>query len=382
MPGEALVSVRGLPQFPSIKEVNVRSGPGTGHALAFKVPVGMSGLSILNVAPDEAGHQLNGKTYQWFQLRFHGGAVGWVRDDLIWLEGDARAWGYPDLHERTYAFALERQQAAPEPAHGGGHAPVGTRSNVPPAPPAGPAGAVLNFAPAMQDLARVRKTAFAITAAFEGSGYAAYNNYDRGIVSYGFLQFTLAAGALARLLDLYLQQANHDVADKLRGFIDRVRQRDPLLRSDTSFRDALIAAADDPVMQQAQDQVATESYWQRVIDGYITHRGLQTPLAWMLLFDMGVNFGTNHGFVRLAEEQLGVPPRSRPGENGITEQQLIERVAELRKQSHDRQAARDNLPGLRVRGDFWVGLVQQNDWGVQGDAQGIVRPNGRVVRVR
>jgi hypothetical protein len=113
--------------------------------------------------------------------------------------------------------------------------------------------------------------------------------------------------------------------------------------------------------------------------GYIQHREMTLPLTWALLFDMGVNFGTSHGFVRLAEKELGVAPRSKPGENGITEQQLMTRVAELRKKSHDRQAERDNLPGLRVRGDFWMDLINRGDWGMSGTPNGNFNINGRII---
>jgi hypothetical protein len=134
-------------------------------------------------------------------------------------------------------------------------------------------------------------------------------------------------------------------------------------------------------MIDAQHSVAA-SFWKAVVDGYIVSRGLKYPLTWALLFDMGVNFGVNHGFVRLAEQDLGVAPRSRPGTNGITEEQLTTYVAQLRKRSHDRQAERDNLPGLRRRGDFWMEMVSKGDWYLQGDDAGNVFPKGRPINVR
>ncbi|NJL93014.1 MAG: hypothetical protein HC915_04480 [Anaerolineae bacterium] len=51
--------------------------------------------------------------------------------------------------------------------------------------------------------------------------------------------------------------------------------------------------------------------------------------------------------------------------------------------AHARQAERDNLPGLRVRGDFWWNIAQAGDWYLQGDADGFVYPKGGVkVQVR
>src|SRR5690606_38994398 len=121
------------------------------------------------------------------------------------------------------------------------------------------------------------------------------------------------------------------------------------------------------VMKDAQHSVADEKYWDKVWKGYIEPRGLTSPLGIALLFDMGVNFGTGHGFVRLAEQQLGVPPQSKPGQNGISEEQLIQKIAELRKASHDKQAREQGFYGLMKRGNFWVRLINQGDWGLLGD---------------
>ncbi len=360
---QAVATIVGLKDFPNITEVNVRTGPGTNYENPFKIAVGVPHLAILDVQADNEGKHLNQKVYQWFQLRFPDNSVGWVRDDLIDVEGDLSAWGYGVLTTRVAAFSLTR----------------GAFISAPPSPatPAQPSAYR-----AEQEAERVRKAAFDITATFEGGSYKAYNNYDAGIVSYGLFQFTLAASSLQSVLEIYLNTAHSDVANKLRGYLPRVMGKDAALRHDMEFKNLLLAAGDDPAMQQAQIQVGTEKYWNAVYNGYIAPRGLQTPLAWALLFDMGINFGTGHGFVRLAEQQLGVPPRSRPGENGITEQQLITHVAQLRKESHDRQAVRDNLPGLRARGDFWVHLVQMNDWGLGGDVNGFVNVNGRLIQVR
>lgn len=368
MSGEALCRIRGIPEIPSITDVNVRGDAGTNQPILFKIPVGSSGLTVLDVKPDLEQNGLNEKIYQWFHVVFHGGATGWVRDDLIEVTGDLTRWGYPALDEPAFAFDLVR---------GGQSSPVGERDNL----PVDEASSRV-FKDALADQDRVRRASFAITAAFEGRGYSAYQNYDHGIVSYGIIQFTLGAGSLATVIQEYVNTSQSDTANKLRDYLPRVIARDALLRHDTTFRDLLITAADEPAMQSAQDLVATNGFWRAVVDGYITHRGLRLPLTWALLFDMGVNFGVNHGFVRLAEQQLGVPPRSRPGENGITEQQLTQRVAELRKVSHDRQAERDNLPGLRRRGDFWMALIGAGDWYLQGDTHHQVNVNGRLIDIR
>ena len=354
-------TIRGLPHIPSITEINVRSGPGTNFDILFKGMVGLADLEIQTVTSDDEEKNLGGKVYQWFQLAFPDGQTGWIRDDLLDIQGDCAGWGYNnDLPPGTFAFMLARNL------------------DIPIVDPEVPQETI----PALAvNIDRMKKAAFAVTAAFEGSGYASYNNYDAGIVSYGFIQFTLAAGSLFTVVDQYLSNSNSPTAHELRTYHAAIRNREPALRHAENLKRLLIQAANESQMQQAQQDVATVYYWDKVVDGYITHRGLKLPLAYALLFDMGVNFGTGHGFVRLAEEKLGVPLRSKPGENGITEEQLITKVAELRKISHDRQAERDNLPGLRVRGDFWVDRVNQGDWNFLGDADGNVTINTRKIQV-
>lgn len=229
---------------------------------------------------------------------------------------------------------------------------------------------------------RVRAAAFAITARFEGGGYDAYQNRDAGIVSYGRFQFTLAAGTLGTLVARYLGRSQSAAAERLRPYQARILNRDAGLRGDGELRAALVAAAREPAMQQAQDQLAREAYWDRTQQIAVLPRGVHLPLSQALLFDVSVNFGVGDGFLRMAERDFGVPPCSRLVENGVSEEQLIRRVAELRKLSHDRQAEREHLPGLAVRGDFWLGLVAAGDWQLQGDAGGSVNVNGALVQVR
>ncbi|MDQ7026011.1 MAG: chitosanase [Anaerolineae bacterium] len=408
MPGEALARIRGIPDIPSITEINVRPIAGTNQDVAFKVLVGMSGQKILDVQPDVEGKNLDGKIYQWFKLQFDGGAIGWVRDDLLEVQGGLSTFGYPDLSELTFAFALTRgtatstspaeptQDASPSGEDSAANQPIQTTTStaIGQAPQVGtawqapgpttvpiqaPTLASGNFPDAFADTERVRKAAFNMASAFEG-GFGAINTYDAGIISYGFLQFTLAAGSLGTVLQNYTNRSQSDTAKGIRGYLERVINRDSLLKNDQNFLGLLRAAANEQEMIDAQGEIGEQGYWKAVVDGYIVQRQLKYPLTWALLFDMGVNFGVNHGFVRLAERDLGVAPRSKPADSGMPEEQLITYVAQLRKRSHDRQAERDNLPGLRKRGDFWMNLVTIGDWYLQGNSAGNVYPNGCAIQ--
>lgn len=398
--------IRGLPHNPAITEVNARSGPATSYTSPFKAKVGQSGLLVLDVRPDETGTRFENKIYQWFQLQFPDGGRAWVRDDLLAVQGDGTRFGYDVVKQEEFAFALKRRDViapgqevmpsavapAPTPAPTAAPAPAPTPAaaiSAPAAPvPAGPAPAAPDVpAPAsspLSDPTRVRLASFNITEGFEGGGYATYQNYDAGIISYGRFQFTLAGSGLFTVLQKYTSRASTPTAGELRAnYLERTRNHDPNLRQDARLKQLLIEAASDPIMQAAQDEAATELYWNVVQELSIIPRGIRTPLGQALIFDMGINFGPRHGFLGAAEKEIGVPPKSRVGENGRSEQDLIAALARLRKQSHDRQAERDKLPGLRVRGDFWVNLVNKGDWMLEGDPDGTleVKP-GRRVRVR
>lgn len=468
---DAQATILGIPGIPTITEVNVRSEPSINSVKKFSVPVGMSGLELLRVKPDRDGTKTSGKLHNWIFLQFHGGATGWIRDDLIEIEGNCAKFGYTDNLPKTRPFDLTINPNTPDPG------PADAQSAPLPAPTPAPAVPIepstsspapdepsestttrfeasgkvrIRSAPSLQgihlgwleatavidvvpdsrtqadgyiwwqhangwsaekstddkrvflqppvvvggpvvpitsregfdDLSRIKLAAYAITGAFEGSGYAAYNNYDSGIISYGLIQFTLAAGSLITVVQRYLTNSQTDVANQIRNYLPRIEARDANLRHDENLKNLLTAAADEQVMKDAQHSVADEKYWDKVWTGYVEPRGLTTPLGIALLFDMGVNFGTGHRFVRLAENQLGVPPRSKPGQNGISEEQLIQKVAELRKASHDKQAKEEGFYGLMKRGNFWVRLVNQGDWGLLGDSNGNVKPSGKTIQVR
>jgi hypothetical protein len=358
--------VRGIPHIPSVTEVNVRSGPGTNSEVVFTVPVGMDSLKILDIVSDAEGKAKDGKIYQWFKLTFHGGAVGYIRDDLVELVGDCTQQGYSVYGERTFAFTQTRAGAdAPRPLD---PAPDGRQPEVP-------------FD--VFGLDRVRKAAFAITNVFEGKGYPAYQNADSGIVSYGRFQFTLAAGSLGTVCRRFCDRSLSPTAAELRReFLPRVLARDPGLRSDQRLRDLLVAASDEDVMKLVQNEVATEGFWERMLMLSARPRNIQLPLSLAMLFDIAINFGVMHGLLTRAEDELGVPQRSRINENGVSEQALMIQVADIRKRSHDRQAERENLPGLKVRGDFWVTMVINGDWNLAGDANGNILVKGQRVQVR
>ncbi len=230
---------------------------------------------------------------------------------------------------------------------------------------------------------RIRSAAFNITTAFEGYGYGSYQNYDSGIVSYGRFPFTLASDNLGTLIDRYTSGSDTPAAVELRdSYLERVQNHDSALRDDQRFKELLTEAANDPIMQAAQDELATQLYWDVIQELSIIPRGYQTPLAQALIFDIGINFGPRNSLIMQAEEELGLASRTNIAGDLTLEKAVITRLAEIRKQLHDRQAERDNLPGLKVRGDFWVDLIASGDWYLQGDENGNVNVKDRLIQVR
>ncbi len=368
----------------------VRTAPATEGAILGVVRIGAT-YSVLEA-------QTNGGS-DWLRLDFEAGIVGWVRDDVFNLQGDCSAQGYGVISQPTQGSTLNRTEppaatppppAAPTPAPV--VAPVGVVTPTP-APVVMPVGVVSPPpstattpapTPSTDTPDRVRKAAFNITAGFEGGRYDSYQNVDAGIVSYGRFQFTLASGSLFSVLDRYLSRASGATVNQLRDqYRQRTLDRDANLRGDTTYRDLLKAAAADPIMQTVQEEIATELYWNLVQDLSIRPRNLVLPLSQAFLFDTAINQGARHDMISLAEQSFNVPPKSRVPDNGITEQQLIGKVVEIRHDRLYKIADAQNAPGLKPRADFWVTLVQSGDWNLQGDSKGTVqiRP-GQFIQVK
>ncbi len=137
-----LAYVRGLPETPSVIEINIRSGPNASYSLLFKAPVGTANLPVMDVKADDKGANFQGKVYNWMLLQFPNGQSGWARDDLLEVGGDGMRFGYGVVYVRTFAFALVRQLIAttqPPPPAPVAPAPIVAPQSAAPVPAAPPA---------------------------------------------------------------------------------------------------------------------------------------------------------------------------------------------------------------------------------------------------
>lgn len=207
----------------------------------------------------------------------------------------------------------------------------------------------------INDTERIKKLAMNITSTFEGGGYSTYQSYDSGIISYGRFQFTLASGSLEQIIKSYIKKGNdRDVAEKLQRYIHRIEAKDESLRSDGGLKDLLIEASKDDVMKNIQDDAAVMSYWNKSQKLYTEKYNLSSPLSKAFVFDTGIQHGLYH---RMAEETY---------RDDIGEKEFIKSFAFLRKQVLYRLAEARNLPGLKPRADFWVNLIEKEDWDLVG----------------
>ncbi|MFN8373749.1 MAG: hypothetical protein U0694_12855 [Anaerolineae bacterium] len=350
-------------------EINVRKTPGRSQTnVQSKLAAGSANLAILEVKEDEKGEKGSGdKVYQWFKLRLPDKTEGWVRDDLLDIVGDCTAFGYGVVAKATQAFTLKRNPVIVNPDGGG--------------TPLDPTG----------EGERVRKLAFNITSTFEGGGenkgYTMYQNdaSDAGVVSFGRFQFTLTAGTLGQLLERYFVNASGDTANQLRTtYLERIKKKDRTLRTDETLK----GLPQKSGLEQAMAMPRTR--WRRMCTGRKPRSGTRSTTfrrRWgkALIFDMMIHHGAGNLDTRYLEwtlTELKSPATWKPGITVSERVQFIARLAQRRRDELYRQAG-NRASGLKVRGDFWMTLVQNGDWNLVGDAQGIITPkSGRTVNAR
>ncbi|MBF0183614.1 MAG: peptidoglycan-binding protein [Magnetococcales bacterium] len=85
---------------------------------------------------------------------------------------------------------------------------------------------------------------------------------DSGHLTYGRSQTTLGSGNLYLLIKSYCEAQDAVYGKALQPFLPQLQNRDLSLDYDTTLRDLLRHAGDDPVMQEEQDQFFDRVYWQ------------------------------------------------------------------------------------------------------------------------
>lgn len=156
--------------------------------------------------------------------------------------------------------------------------------------------------------AKWRPTIWAITSVYESgrpSGDpSAYQTYDAGVISYGKHQATLASGNLNRVLQAYFQRSSSAVSQSLKNeYATRVAQLDASLRNDGRLKELLLQAAQEPAMNDAQDAVFDQNFYQPAITQAQANR-ITSPLGLACIYDTLIQGGLSQ-ILPIVKQQLG-----------------------------------------------------------------------------
>jgi len=167
-----------------------------------------------------------------------------------------------------------------------------------------------------------------ITGAFEGGKPGTLNLYDRGIISYGKHQATLASGTLYPILKRYTELSSSETAKNMSAYLDRVKQRDETLREDRDFIQLLKDAAKEPQMNRAQDEEFTRQYWEPSKKA-VREAGIKSALGCVILYDTRVQGGMQQ-VLKKTQERLGGKVGDMIRGREITEQEFLHVFVEER----------------------------------------------------
>lgn len=144
---------------------------------------------------------------------------------------------------------------------------------------------------------------------------------DRGHLTYGRSQTTLASGNLFLLIKDYIEADKALFAAELSVYIDRLRDQDFTLDEDHSFRFWLAQAGQDPVMERVQDTFFDRIYWDPACQS-AQALGLETALALAVVYDSRIH-GSWHFIRDRVLSRHGTPQEI--GEEGWVTRYVISR---------------------------------------------------------
>ena len=209
---------------------------------------------------------------------------------------------------------------------------------------------------------RAKFTALAIVHIFETSkpmgDYSAVAVLDDGAgISYGISQFTHRSGSLAAVIERYAKLSgvrgiNVLIASAYQDF--RSGGRIPARSGDSALKHQLALAGKDPLMQQAQREIAFEKYLKPAIDA-CEGSDFVLPLSLAVIYD-----SINHGSYKLIRDRVQFVP---PGNGSIKQVEFeMEWISEYVRR---RDAWLESVPRLRktdYRTDFFLAQIARDNW--------------------
>lgn len=150
-----------------------------------------------------------------------------------------------------------------------------------------------------------RPTIWAITNIFESGRPEgrpeAFQNRDSGVISYGRHQATLASGSLAAVLAAFFRRSDSSTSQALKNeYSQRIQERDSTLRNDGRLKELLLAAAAEPAMAEAQDEVFDNNFYRPAVE-QARKRGIKTPLGVAIFYDTRIQGGLGDVLLAVTE---------------------------------------------------------------------------------
>lgn len=156
-----------------------------------------------------------------------------------------------------------------------------------------------------------KKTAQAIVNIFETGrvrgdyGMVTQLEGDRGHLTYGRSQTTLASGNLYLLIKAYCERKEAALGGELSGYLPALKKIDLRLDGDQKLQRLLAEAGDDPVMRDVQDAFFDRVYWNPAIKR-CEAMDLQSALSVTVIYDSVIH-GSVQRMIERTNEQLGSP---------------------------------------------------------------------------
>ena len=173
---------------------------------------------------------------------------------------------------------------------------------------------------------------------------------DPGHLTYGRSQTTLASGNLFLLIKAYCEQPTAMHRAVLEPFLPRLSARDVSLDVDSTFRDLLADAGDDPVMIAEQDRFFDDHYFKPACR-VARQRNITTALGQTVVYD-----STVHGGFGKVAALVG----ARAGEGGLEEREWVKRYVAAREAWL--RALKPPLPKTVYRMNVFSDLIAKNAW--------------------
>ncbi len=199
-----------------------------------------------------------------------------------------------------------------------------------------------------------KKAIWSITSIFESGKAegdpAAYQTVDAGIISYGKHQATLGSGTLNRVVEAFLRRSNSPTSQALKQeYAERIAKGDASLRNDGRLRQLLLQAAAEPEMNEAQDEVFDQNFYQPVI-AQARKYNISSPLGLACLYDTQIQGGLFILLPRVTEKLGGIVGESGP-KGVIDEATWIGTFLDLREERLLKLAEQNEAAGQTVNAD-------------------------------